>query len=82
MFRYMKYQSTLAKISSEVFSAKTAEEARQIIVLHLEGTKVRDKVKMIADVSRLQNLTKVWTYYANSLLRFEALSINPYGTQG
>jgi hypothetical protein len=77
----MKYESTLAQISSEVFSAKTADEAKQVIVLHLEGTRVKDKAKMIADVSRLQNLTKVWTYYTNSLLRFEALSVNPYGTQ-
>ena len=82
MFRYMRYESTLAQISSGVFSAKTAEEAKQIIVLHLEGTRVKDKAKMIADVSRLNNLTKVWTYYTNSLLRFEALSVNPYGTQG
>lgn len=74
----MKYQSTLAQISTQVFAAKTADEAKQVIISHLENTNVKDKVKMIADVSGLKNLTKVWTYFTNSLLRFESLSVNSY----
>lgn len=72
------YQSTLASITNEVYSAKTAQEAKTIMINYLETTNVKDKKKMIWDVSQLNNLTRVLTYFTNSLLRFEGLSVNTY----
>lgn len=72
------YESTLATIANQVFTAKTAAEAKQLIVDHLSATNVKDKQKMLYDVSQLNNLTRLQTYVANSLLRFEGLSVNSY----
>lgn len=77
--KHMKhYESTLATITQEVYSAKTAQEAKTIMINYLETTNVKDKKKMIWDVSQLNNLTRVLTYFTNSLLRFEGLSVNTY----
>jgi hypothetical protein len=72
------YESTLTTITSQVYSATTAQEAKIIILDYLETTNVKDKKKMIWDVSQLNSLTRVWNYFTNSLLRFEGLSVNSY----
>jgi hypothetical protein len=72
------YESTLATITTDVYAAKTAQEAKTIVINYLETTNVKDKKKMIWDVSQLNNLTRVWTYFTNSLLRFEGMSTNTY----
>lgn len=72
----MTYESTLAQISEQVFSAKTAQEAKNIIVDHLKNTKVKDKDKMINDVSVINNLVKVQMYFSNALLKFEGMGSN------
>jgi len=70
----MNYQSTLASIASLVWEAKTADQARQILIEHLAGTKVKDKDKMINDVQALNSLPAIHRYTANALLKFEGLS--------
>ena len=72
------YESTLANITEQVYSAKTAEEAKTAMINYLETTNVRDKKKMIFDVSQLKNLTRIQFYFTNALLRFEGLSTNAY----
>ena len=74
----MTFESTLTSITEQVWSAKTAQEAKTTIIDYLETTNVKDKKKMIWDVSQLNNLTRVLTYFTNSLLRFEGLSVNTY----
>jgi L-lactate utilization protein LutB len=51
-------KSTLEKIANQVFTAKTADEAKQIIVSHVSESQVNeiDKNKMITDVNALKNL--------------------------
>lgn len=70
----MNYQSTLASIANLVWEAKTADQARQILIEHLAGTKVKDKDKMINDVQALGSLPAIHRYTANALLKFEGLS--------
>jgi|LauGreDrversion4_2_1035121.scaffolds.fasta_scaffold23652_8 hypothetical protein len=72
----MKYQSTLASIASQVWTAATPEQARQILVDHISGTQVKDKVKMINDIQGLKTLVALQRYTANALLKFEGLSSN------
>jgi hypothetical protein len=77
----MKYTSTLAQIADKVYQAKTADEAKQVMIDHLNTTRVKDKDRMISQVKVLKTLTKVQTYFTNSLLRFEALSVNSYAPE-
>ena len=71
----MHYESTLNSITEQVWSAKTAQEAKTTIISYLESTNVKDKKKMIWDVSQLNNLTRVQFYFANSLLKFEGMGV-------
>lgn len=71
----MTFESTLTSITEQVWSAKTAQEAKTVIIGYLETTNVKDKKKMIWDVSQLNNLTRVQFYFANSLLKFEGMGV-------
>ena len=75
------YESTLTNITEQVYSAKTAQEAKSAILTHLESTNVKDKKKMIWDVSQLNSLVRIQSYFTNALLRFEGLSVNSYAKQ-
>jgi hypothetical protein len=77
----MKHTSTLAQIADKVYQAKTADEAKQVMIDHLSTTRVKDKDRMISQVKVLKTLIKVQTYFTNSLLRFEALSVNSYAPE-
>lgn len=69
-------KSTLADIAPEVFTATDWETAKALIVSHLEETNVKDRDKMLEDVRKLHNLIKIQTYLANSLLKYEGMSLN------
>ena len=69
----MKIQSTLADIASQVWQAQDVNQAKEILVNHLLGTKVKDRDKMIDDVQQLNTLQQVHRYTANSLLKYEGL---------
>lgn len=71
----MTFQSTLTSITEQVWSATTAQEAKSTIINYLETTNVKDKKKMIWDVSQLTNLTRIQFYFANSLLKFEGMGV-------
>ena len=71
----MNYQSTLNSITEQVWSAATAQEAKNTIINYLETTNVKDKKKMIFDVSQLNSLTRIQFYFANSLLKFEGMGV-------
>lgn len=71
----MKLTSTLASIAEQVWIATDAASARSILISHLEGTKVKDRDKMISDINRLATLQQVQRYTANALLKFEGLGV-------
>ena len=73
-FKVMKFESTLASIASLVWEAKTADQARTILVDHLSDTRVKDRDKMIQDIEQLKTLQAIQRYTANALLKFEGLS--------
>ncbi len=74
----MNYESTLAKITQEVYNAKTAQEAKHAMVVYLQGTKVKDRDRMITAVQGMNNLTKIQVYFSNCLLKFEGLGTSNY----
>ena len=70
------YESTLAKIADQVFRSTDLNETKALIVSHLESTRVKDKDKMISDISQLTNLTRVKFCFTNMLLAFEGMRVN------
>jgi hypothetical protein len=72
----MKYfESTLTNITEQVYGATTAQEAKQAMISYLESTNVKDKKKMIWDVSQLKSLTRIQFYFTNALLKFEGMGV-------
>jgi hypothetical protein len=69
----MKLESTLASVAPSVWEAKTADQARTLLIEHLSSTKVKDKDKMIQDIEQLRTLQAIHRYTANALLKFEGL---------
>lgn len=74
----MPIESTLAKITEEVYKSKTAEEAKKVMMEYLQTTYVKDRDKMIDTVSKMDNLIKIQTYFSNCLLKYEGHSLNKY----
>ena len=72
----MKHQSTLAKITEQVWAAKGANDAKNIIISYLDTTNVKDKKKMILEVESMNTLTEIHRYFANALLKFEGMGVS------
>lgn len=72
----VKIESTLAKIAEDVFKAPNCETAKAIIYEHLKDSTIKDRNKILADVEKISNFTKLQTYFANSLLKYEGLSVH------
>jgi len=45
------------------------------MINYLESTNVKDKKKMIWDVSQLNSLTRIQFYFTNALLKFEGMGV-------
>ena len=71
----MYIKSTLAQIASLVWEAQSAEEAREILIGHLQGSKIKDRDRMVANVSRLTSLEAIHRYTANALLKYEGMGV-------
>jgi len=73
----MKIESTLACIARDVFAATNISNAKRIFIDFVSGTRIKetDKVKMIAEVSRMSSLMQLHRYTANALLKYEGLGL-------
>lgn len=72
----MKIESILAKIAGQVFQSKNFIDAQKSMLSLLENSNVKDRDKMIMDTKSIKTLTKLQMYFANSLLKYEGLSVN------
>ena len=73
----MIIQSTLASIVKDVFAATSASDAKRIFIDFVSGSRIKesDKVKMLAEVSRMTSLLQIHRYTANALLKYEGLGL-------
>ena len=71
----MKILSTLNEIAAEVFLAKDWQTAQSTFIEHVGQTNVKDKDKMIDEVSKMTNLSAIQRYTANALLKYEGLGV-------
>ena len=69
--------STLDTIATQVFEAKTLEQAKTICIDYLKESKIKesDRLKMISEIEKMKYLHKVQLYIANALLKFEGLGV-------
>jgi hypothetical protein len=69
--------STLDNIATQVFEAKTLEQAKTICLNFLKESKIKesDRLKMINEIEQMKYLHKVQLYIANALLKFEGLGV-------
>ena len=69
--------STLDTIATQVFEAKTLEQAKTICFEYLKESKIKesDRLKMISEIEKMKYLHKVQLYIANALLKFEGLGV-------
>ena len=73
----MKIESTLSSIAKDIFVASDATTAKQIFIDYVSGSRIKesDKVKMLAEVSKMSSLLQIHRYTANALLKYEGLSL-------
>ncbi len=73
----MVIQSTLASIARDVFVAPDASTAKQIFIDYVSGSRIKesDKVKMLAEASKMTSLLQIYRYTANALLKYEGLGL-------
>ena len=73
----MKLVSTLDQIASQVFEAKSLDEAKVICLTFLKDSKIKeyDRKKMILEIQSAKYLHKVQRYIANALLKYEGLGV-------
>ena len=73
----MKIESTLASIAKEVFTAPDAMTAKQIFIDYVSSSHIKesDKIKMLAEASKMSSLLQIHRYTANSLLKYEGLGL-------
>jgi hypothetical protein len=71
----MKILSTLNEIANEVFLTTDWKTAQMVFIEHVNRTNIKDKNKMINEISKMTNLHKIQRYTANALLKYEGLGI-------
>jgi len=73
----MIIQSTLASIAKDVFAATNASDAKRIFIDFVSGSRIKesDRVKMLAEVSKMSSLFQIHRYTANALLKYEGLGL-------
>ena len=74
----MKYHfpSKLVEITDAIFTATDFLSAQSLFINFVDGTKVKDKDKMISEVKNMKTLFQLQRYVANALLKFEGLGVN------
>ncbi len=77
MVKHIKIESTLAKIANVVFETKDFNYAKQTALEHLEESTIKesDRLKMINEITNAKSLQRLQVYIANSLLKYEGLSL-------
>ena len=73
----MKIESTLSSIAREVFAASNAVDAKRIFIDYVSSSHIKesDKIKMLAEASKMSSLLQIHRYTANALLKYEGLGL-------
>ena len=73
----IQIKSNLDSIAADVFAASNIADAKRIFIDHISTSRIKesDKVKMLAEVSKMASLLQLHRYTANALLKYEGLGL-------
>ena len=73
----MEIKSVLNGIVTDIYSAKTVGEAKELFIKFVDATKIKDKdkKKMLMDVERMITLRAIQQYTTNAMFKYEGLGI-------
>lgn len=71
-------KSKLADIPIEEYKAVNFEAAKLLILEHISQTTIKDddKKKLLEGIKKSRNFASMYSYFYNSLLKYEGLSVN------
>lgn len=74
----MQIKSILEQISSEVFTMKDLNQAKQFTTQFVEGKGIKeeDKKSILKAVNEIKSLVKFQQYLCNALLKYEGMGMN------
>jgi hypothetical protein len=71
-------KSVINGIITNIYSARTVSEAKQLFVEFVDATNIKDsdKQKMLTEVEKLTTLRSIQQYATNAMFKYEGLGIN------
>jgi hemerythrin superfamily protein len=73
----MEIKSILNGIVTDIYSAQTVKEAKELFIKFVDATKIKDtdKKKMLMEVERMITLRQIQQYTTNAMFKYEGLGI-------
>ena len=73
----MEIKSVLNGIVTDIYSAQTVKEAKDLFIKFVDATKIKntDKKKMLLEVERMTTLRQIQQYTTNAMFKYEGLGI-------
>jgi hypothetical protein len=68
-------KSVLEKIATQVWGESNLENAKRIVIDYISNTNIKSKETIITNVNTITSKKRLDFYVANSLLKFEKLSV-------
>lgn len=74
----MEIKSVLSKIITDIYSAGTVKEAKELFIEFVGATKIKDadKTKMLTEVEKMTTLRQIQMYATNAMFKYEGLGID------
>ena len=74
----MEIKSVLNGIITDIYSARTVKEAKDLFIKFVDATKIKDtdKKKMLAEVEKMTTLRSIQQYATNAMFKYEGLGID------
>lgn len=71
-------KSVINGIITNIYSARTVSEAKQLFVEFVDATNIKDsdKQKMLTEVEKLTTLRSIQQYATNAMFKYEGLGID------
>ena len=73
----MEIKSVLNGIVTDIYSAVTVKEAKELFIKFVDATKIKetDKKKMLLEVEDMTTLRQIQQYTTNAMFKYEGLGI-------
>lgn len=74
----MEIKSVLNGIITDIYSARTVKEAKDLFIKFVDATKIKDtdKKKMLTEVENMTTLRQIQMYATNAMFKYEGLGID------